>query len=48
MRVGGDGVERGAQLRAFTSVRIPAATKRRRVGLAGGYFLREKPPVKTR
>jgi len=43
--LGGNRIERIAQLRCLTFGEDLRNTEGRRVGLAGGYFLRQKPPI---
>ncbi len=44
--VGGNRIERGADLRCFTFGEDLCGTERRRVRFAGGYFVGKKPPIK--
>jgi len=43
--VGGDGVERDAELRSLILCKDACGNKSRCVGFAGGYLLRKKPPI---
>jgi hypothetical protein len=42
----GNRIQRGADLRSLTFGEDPCSTQSRSVGLAGGYLLWEKPPIK--